>query len=175
MGKDFVVGLPFLLFVAREAVQETLGFSPAELVFGHSKGTIKAAVWTFVGYHLSIFWIASSFKERLNKACAVAKAHLSAAQSKMKQKFDKKSVRRNLQVGYSVLVLLLVLLFKQSYVRAKAQWKRLCNSNPWSINAKQKCVMWICLRRAWRGSRNLFHLWTYHRSLSQLQWLSPML
>lgn len=35
-GKDWVEGLPFLLFAAREAVQESLGFSPNELVFGHT-------------------------------------------------------------------------------------------------------------------------------------------
>lgn len=33
--KHWDEGVPFVLFAAREAVQESLGFSPAELVFGH--------------------------------------------------------------------------------------------------------------------------------------------
>ena len=33
--KDWDEGIPLLLFAAREAVQESLGFSPFELIFGH--------------------------------------------------------------------------------------------------------------------------------------------
>ncbi len=41
-GKDWAESLPFLLFAVREAEQESLGFSPADLVFGHSvKGPLK--------------------------------------------------------------------------------------------------------------------------------------
>ncbi len=35
-GKEWVEGLPMLLFAVRETMQESLGFSPAELVFGHT-------------------------------------------------------------------------------------------------------------------------------------------
>ena len=34
--KDWDEGIPLVLFAAREAVQESLGFSPFELVFGHT-------------------------------------------------------------------------------------------------------------------------------------------
>lgn len=35
-------GVPMVLFAAREVVQESLGFSPAELVFGHTvRGPLK--------------------------------------------------------------------------------------------------------------------------------------
>jgi len=35
-------GIPLLMFAAREAVQESLGFSPFELVFGHTvRGPLK--------------------------------------------------------------------------------------------------------------------------------------
>lgn len=109
-GKDWAEGLPFLLFAAREAVQESLGFSPAELVFGHTvRGPLK-----LLYEHLlekkssceSLLDYVSSFRERLHNACDVAKAHLSVAQSNMKRQFDKKSVRRNFHVGDSVLALL---------------------------------------------------------------------
>ena len=39
---DWDVGLPFLLFAARDSVQESLGISPNELVFGHTvRGPLK--------------------------------------------------------------------------------------------------------------------------------------
>ncbi len=44
-GKDWVEGLPLLMFAARESVQESIGFSPAELVFGHTvRGPLKLLV-----------------------------------------------------------------------------------------------------------------------------------
>ncbi len=35
-GKDWAEGLPLLLFAVRGTKQESLGFIPAELVFGHT-------------------------------------------------------------------------------------------------------------------------------------------
>ncbi len=41
-GRDWAEGLPYLMFATRETVQESLGFSPAELVFGHTmRGPLK--------------------------------------------------------------------------------------------------------------------------------------
>ena len=41
-GKDWDEGIPLLLFAARESIQESLGFSPFELVFGHlPRGPLK--------------------------------------------------------------------------------------------------------------------------------------
>ena len=41
-GKCWDEGVPFALFALRETVQESLGFSPAELVFGHTvRGPLK--------------------------------------------------------------------------------------------------------------------------------------
>ena len=40
--KDWDEGIHLLLFTARDVVQESLGFSPFELVFGHTvKGPLK--------------------------------------------------------------------------------------------------------------------------------------
>ena len=40
--KDWDEGIPLLLFAARESIQDSLGFSPFELVFGHSvRGPLK--------------------------------------------------------------------------------------------------------------------------------------
>ena len=41
-GKDWDEGVHLLLFAVRDSVQESLGFSPFELVFGHSvRGPLK--------------------------------------------------------------------------------------------------------------------------------------
>ena len=41
-GKDWDKGIHLLLFAIRETVQESLGFSPFELVFGHNvRGPLK--------------------------------------------------------------------------------------------------------------------------------------
>lgn len=40
--KDWDEGIPYVLFAIRETVQESLGFSPAELVFGYTvRGPLK--------------------------------------------------------------------------------------------------------------------------------------
>lgn len=40
--KDWVEGLPLLMFAVRETVQQSTGFSPAELDFGHNvSGPLK--------------------------------------------------------------------------------------------------------------------------------------
>ncbi len=41
-NKDWDEGIPLVLFAVRESVQESLGFSPAEMVFGHTvQGPLK--------------------------------------------------------------------------------------------------------------------------------------
>ncbi len=41
-GNDWDEGIPLVLFAVREAVQGSLGFSPMDLVFGHSvRGPLK--------------------------------------------------------------------------------------------------------------------------------------
>ena len=47
--KDWDEGIHLLLFAVRESVQESLGFSPFELVFGHSiRGPLKLLKETFL-------------------------------------------------------------------------------------------------------------------------------
>ena len=56
-GRDWDEGVPLALFAVREAVQELLGFSPAELVFGHTvRGPLD--VLKDQGPHVQMFaWI----------------------------------------------------------------------------------------------------------------------
>ncbi len=55
---------------------------------------------------ISVLDYVCSFRERLQKACELAKTHLSIAQSKMKTHFEKRAVQCSFQPGESVLVLL---------------------------------------------------------------------
>ncbi|KAL0153020.1 hypothetical protein M9458_051619 [Cirrhinus mrigala] len=108
--KEWDEGLPLLLFAVRETVQESLGFSPAELVFAHTvRGPLKLLKenWLSEGQAVvNVLDYVSSFRERLHRACELAQSALSDAQSKMKEHFDKRATARSFEKGDQVLVLL---------------------------------------------------------------------
>ena len=103
-------GIHLLLFASRESVQESLGFSPFELVFGHTvRGPLKLFKEKFLSDSndcLNLFSYVSEFRTRLSKVCDLARTNLQAAQVSMKTKFDKKAVSRSFKPGDKVLVLL---------------------------------------------------------------------
>lgn len=77
-------GVPLVLFAAREVVQESLGFCPAALVFGHEvRGPL-----TVLKEHLvipervvkSIPEYVAKLKERLQLACSLARDALTSSQ-----------------------------------------------------------------------------------------------
>ncbi|KAI2645228.1 Retrovirus-related Pol polyprotein [Labeo rohita] len=111
--KDWDEQLPLLLFAVHNTVQESLGFSPAELVFGHSlRGPLKLLQEHLLAKVPSskspthVLDHVSSFCERLHSVWNLAPQSLLSAQSKMKDNYDKKSVKRSFEVGDKVLVLL---------------------------------------------------------------------
>ena len=109
--KDWDDGIHWLLFAARESVQESLGFSPFELVFGHNvRGPLKVMKEKLLSetspVQLNLLDYVSDFKLKLVRACEIAKKNLRESQFKMKTKFDKKSVERHFDVGDKVLALL---------------------------------------------------------------------
>lgn len=66
-------GIPYIVFAAREAVQESLGFSPAALVFGHTpRGPMKLLQEKLLSSASSpqknILDYVSKFRERLHRA-----------------------------------------------------------------------------------------------------------
>ena len=98
-GREWDGGLPFLMLATRESVYESTGFSPAELVFGHSVcGPLRLLKDRFVsdpdGSKLNSIDYVSSFRERLHKAREIAHSSLAVSQRKMKNAFDKKAVPR---------------------------------------------------------------------------------
>lgn len=73
--KDWDEGVHLLLFAARESVQESLGFSPFELVFRHQvRGPLALLCeqWTYKDMHLNLLDYILNFKERIYRACAFA-------------------------------------------------------------------------------------------------------
>ncbi len=109
-GRDWAEGLPYLMFATRETVQESLGFSPVELVFGHTmRGPLKLLSDQLLSQSpkpVPVDEYVTSICEKLCKARDLAKLHLSATQSKMKERFEIKSVKRDFSPGDQVLVLL---------------------------------------------------------------------
>ncbi|KAK7166228.1 hypothetical protein R3I93_006107 [Phoxinus phoxinus] len=109
-GNEWDDGVPLVLFAVREARQDSLGFSPSELVFGHNvRGPLKMLKEEFLcdcsSAKINILDFISRTRERLHNACTVAKEALSLSQNKMKKHFDRKAVVRNFLPGDKVLVL----------------------------------------------------------------------
>ena len=85
-------GVHLLLFAVRESVQESLGFSPFELVFGHTvRGPLKLFKEKLLSHDdvlLNLLPYVSDFRTKLSNACEMAKANL-----KISSKFNEKQVR----------------------------------------------------------------------------------
>ena len=110
--KDWDEGIHLLLFAARDTIQESLGFSPFDLVFGHVvRGPLKCLKETILSEtaddspkHCLQYVI--DFRTKLMKAWELARTSLKSVQKDMKDRFDLKAVRRNFDVGQKVLALL---------------------------------------------------------------------
>ena len=111
--KDWDEGIPLLLFAARESVRESLGFSPFELVFGHTvRGPLKLRkekLFSGGSEPINLLQYVSDFRTKLVRACELARANLSSSQKSRKKKYDVDAVECNFKPGEKVLVLLPVL------------------------------------------------------------------
>ena len=109
-NRDWDEGVCLLLFAVRKSVQESLGFSPFELVFGHSvRGPLKLLKKKLLSYDdvsLNLLQYVSDYRTQLSNACEVAKANLKSAQNSMKNRYDRNSVSRTFKPDYKVLALL---------------------------------------------------------------------
>ena len=109
---DWDEGVPFVLFAIRETVQESLGFSPADLVFGHTpRGPLKVLKERVLSDSPSktptnVLEFVSRMRERLHAAGRLAKESLASTQQRMKVRYDKKTKDRSFLQGDLVLALL---------------------------------------------------------------------
>jgi len=87
-GKDWDLGVPFVLFAVREVPTESLGFSPNELVFGHRvRGPLAVVKEAWSGDTRepdSLLGCVFRTRERLLKGLEMARANLLTAQARMK-------------------------------------------------------------------------------------------
>lgn len=109
--REWDEGVPFLLFAVRDTIEESLGFCPADLVFGHTmRGPLKIYQEMMLNEQespvVNVLDYVSKFKARLHEACSFVRKTMSETQKNMKKRFDIKSVKRELQSGDQVLVLL---------------------------------------------------------------------
>ena len=81
--KDWDEGIHLLLFAVRESVQESFGFSPFELVFGHTvRGPLKLLKEKFLSQEntpLNLLQYVSDFRSKLLTAREAAKSNLKSA------------------------------------------------------------------------------------------------
>ena len=109
-NRDWDEGVHLLLFAVRESVQESLGYSPFELVFGHSvRGPLKLFKEKLLSHDdvsLNLLQYVSDFRTKLSNACEMTKANLKSAQNSMKNRYDQNSVSRTFKPGDKVLALL---------------------------------------------------------------------
>ena len=108
--KDWDEGIHFLLFAVRESVEESLGFSPFKLVFGHSvREPLKLLKEKFLSNDetpLNLLHYVSDFRNRLSRACEVARSNLETSLDKMKARYDNHIIDRKFKPGDKVFALL---------------------------------------------------------------------
>ena len=102
VGGDWEEAVPWLLFASREVVQESLGFSPAELLFSHNVRTPLAVLkeqWLGAPSSRSVVKFVNDFRSRLHRARELARQNFQKAQSKMKTWYDRKARSRSFVPG----------------------------------------------------------------------------
>ena len=105
-GPDWEAGLPLLLFAARSTVQESLGFSPAELVFGHDvRGPIKMLKEQWLDANPEGLDIPQKIN-RIKAIWQIARDNLTTSQGRMKKYFDRNVKVRSFERGDQVLLYL---------------------------------------------------------------------
>ncbi len=109
LNRDWEEGLPWLLLAAREVQQESLGFSPNDLVFGHRVRGPLSVLREGLGEEdppQNLVEYVNGFRRRLFLAGLSAQKNLAVAQEKMKNHFDKHAEGRVFTSGDQVLILL---------------------------------------------------------------------
>lgn len=112
--KDWDDDVRLILFIARESVQDFLGFSPFGLVRAPLK-VIKEK-WLSKTTKSNLLDYISKFKERLSSAFKIAQENFKASQNKMKSRYDVNTKIRNFKPGEKVLVFLPIILYRQNIV-----------------------------------------------------------
>ena len=103
------INLPYVLFALRAARNESLGFAPFDLVFGHRvRGPLDLIRenWDDSDTNTNPLMYVPAFRDNLRKAWEFAKENLQNTQKAMKERYDLKSLNRKFEEGDMVLALL---------------------------------------------------------------------
>ena len=104
--------LPALLFAVREIPQESLGFSPFELLYGRNvRGPMQILreLWSVeeTDEHARLtYQYVTDLRERLEKTCKLAQDNVRKLDIKQNAFYDKRARSRKLYFGHKVLLLL---------------------------------------------------------------------
>ena len=101
-------GMKASAYCCLQSVQESLGFSPFELVFGHSVRDplkfLKENWLSDITKSLNLLDYVSKFRDKLKKACELAQQNLKNSHSKMKMLYDRKLQNRVFNPGGKISV-----------------------------------------------------------------------
>ncbi|KAL2091618.1 hypothetical protein ACEWY4_013881 [Coilia grayii] len=109
LQRDWEDGLPWLMLAAREVIQDSLGFSPNELVFAHEvRGplTVLKDGLQEAAPPVSLIDYVEGFRRRLFLAWKCAGKNLLKSQGRMKKYFDRRAEVKLFSPGDQVLALL---------------------------------------------------------------------
>nr|XP_033806336.1 uncharacterized protein LOC117363128 [Geotrypetes seraphini] len=107
--KEWDLYIPLVLFAAREKIQDSLGVSPFEMLFGRVPRGILDIVkehWgSQEGEETNVISYLAQLRKRLGQVAHLGKRNLEWSQEKQKYYYDKKTQERHLKVGDKVLIL----------------------------------------------------------------------
>ena len=105
-NKSWDKGVHFVLFASREAVQESLGFSPFELVFGHAvRGPLKVVKEVRLQDEpvMRLLDYVSDMRQRAHKAWQIARKNLTQAYLELRPGLIRRQENRRFNEGEKVL------------------------------------------------------------------------
>ena len=149
--KEWDDGVHLLLFAAQEALQESLGFSPFELIFGCTvRGPLKLLKETWLDENSTVHLLdhVSDLQDKLSTAAKLAQANLKSSQRRIKHWYDKRARLRNFKPGEKVLVLLPI---PGNTLQARY-------SGPYCVEEKLSDVNYIISTPDCRRQRRLCHI-----------------
>ena len=149
--KDWDIGLPLVLYAMRSTKQESLGYSPNELLFGKdTRGPMRLLFESWVedekSEELSVY--VKKLRSKLVQVREFALKNLERAQVKMKLTHDKKSVARDFATGEKVLLFLPV---RKSPLQARFQ-------GPYKVIRKEGKVNYLISTPGRRKTKRLVHV-----------------
>ena len=101
--------VPYLLFATCSAINESVGLSPFNIIFGHKvQGPLEMLreSWEKEDASENFLEYISRTRTHLHNGLDFAKQHLSKTQKSMKMTYNKNTVSRSFNVGDEVMVLL---------------------------------------------------------------------